>query len=131
MKKILLALVFAFVAGAAAQQVQAQAAINLQNPTLEFKEMEHDFGDLQEGISAEYSFEFTNRSGAAVLLQNVKASCGCTTPAWTREPIPAGGTGFVKATYNTANRPGPFNKSITVTLNNGEQIVLRISGKVI
>jgi hypothetical protein len=64
---------------------------------------------------AEHEFTFTNTGVKAIKILNVKASCGCTTPGWTKEEVPAGGTGFVKARYNPANRPGPFNKSLTIT----------------
>jgi hypothetical protein len=46
----------------------------------------------------------------------VQASCGCTTPAWTKEPVMPGGQGFIKATYNAA-AAGAFNKTVTVTAN--------------
>jgi len=51
-----------------------------------------------------------------MVITNVAASCGCTTPDWTRDPIMPGGEGFVKATYNAAS-PGAFNKTVTVTSN--------------
>ena len=60
----------------------------------------------------------------------MQASCGCTTPDWSKEPIAPGKKGFVKASYNPAGRPGNFNKSVTVTSNQGTQ-VLYIKGQVV
>ena len=98
---------------------------------IKFKETAHDFKKITEGTQATYSFEFTNTGKAPVVISNVQPSCGCTTPDWTREPIMPGKTGKVTASYNSAGRPGSFNKTITV-LNNGEvsQIILTIQGSV-
>jgi hypothetical protein len=61
----------------------------------------------------------------------VKASCGCTTPSWPKDPILPGEEGKILVTYNTARRIGSFNKSITITSNATETSkVLYISGKV-
>ena len=121
MKKFLgiLALVVGF-----AFQSNAQGAIK-------FKAEKHDFGKIIEGTQASYSFEFTNTGKTPVVISNVQPSCGCTTPDWTREPVMPGKTGKVTASYNSAGRPGNFNKTVTV-INNGEvsQIVLAIQGSV-
>ena len=98
---------------------------------LKFKQEKHDFGTITEGTVATYSFEFTNTGKTPVVISNVQPSCGCTTPDWTREPIMPGKTGKVTAAYNSAGRPGNFNKTVTV-INNGQvsQIVLAIQGSV-
>ena len=121
MKKLLgvLALIIGF-----AFQSNAQGAIK-------FKSEKHDFGKIVEGTQATYSFEFTNTGKTPVVISNVQPSCGCTTPEWTREPVMPGKTGKVTASYNSAGRPGNFNKTVTV-MNNGQvsQIVLSIQGSV-
>ena len=98
---------------------------------LKFKQEKHDFGTIAEGTIATYSFVFTNTGKTPVVISNVKPSCGCTTPDWTREPVMPGKTGKVTASYNSAGRLGIFNKTVTV-MNNGEasQIVLGIQGTV-
>jgi hypothetical protein len=107
--------------------------ISAQNAEISFKSKNHDFGKIKEedGL-ASTTFEFTNTGVAPLVVNGVTASCGCTTPEWTREPIPAGGKGFIKATYNAKGRPGPFKKSITVRSNASEStVVLTIGGDVI
>ncbi|MBE0652599.1 MAG: DUF1573 domain-containing protein, partial [Bacteroidales bacterium] len=77
-------------------------------------------------------FEFTNTGNEPLIIQRVTASCGCTTPTWTRQPVMPGEKGFVNAAYNPANRPGKFDKSITVQTNSATPSVrLRIIGNVI
>jgi hypothetical protein len=84
-----------------------------------------------EGALAEHEFVFKNMGSAPIVITNVRASCGCTTPQWTKEPIPPGQTGTIKAVFNSTGRPGAFNKSITVTSNATESVkVLKISGTV-
>nr|WP_321453270.1 DUF1573 domain-containing protein [uncultured Carboxylicivirga sp.] len=126
MKKILLILAVA-VAGMTSAVAQHAKA------NLDFNETVHDFGEIQESDGkVECVFSFNNSGGQPMVLHNVKASCGCTTPEWTKTPIPPGGKGEVKATFDPRNRPGNFNKTITVQSNaqNGT-VVLRITGKVL
>jgi len=98
----------------------------------EFKEVEFDFGNVQEGELATKVFEFKNVGDAPIVISNVKASCGCTTPEWPREPVMPGATSHIKAVYNSKNRPGAFFKTITITSNASEpNKMLKIKGTVI
>ena len=103
-----------------------------QNPQIEFKVKDFDFGKIKEEDGAvSTTFEFINTGVAPLIISGVTASCGCTTPDWTKEPVPAGGKGIVKATYNAKGRPGVFKKSITVRSNAAEgSVVLTIAGEV-
>ncbi len=66
-----------------------------------------------------------------MVINRVTASCGCTTPDWTKEPIAPGKTGFIKATYAAKGRPGQFSKTITVFSNAKEgNVLLNIKGVV-
>jgi len=100
-------------------------------PSFKFKAESHDFGKIKEGVQATHEFEFTNTGKGPLIISNVAASCGCTTPDWTREPIAPGKTGKIKAVYNSQGRPGQFTKQVTVTSNAEEATkVLTISGLV-
>ncbi|MCK4747260.1 MAG: DUF1573 domain-containing protein [Bacteroidales bacterium] len=101
-------------------------------PKISFNENLHDFGKFKESDGKlTHKFEFINTGGSDLMIQNVTASCGCTAPQWTREPIPPGGKGFVAATYNPAGRPGPFRKYVTVISNsNPGNLRLTITGEV-
>lgn len=121
MKKMLLlvAAAFAFVVAAVAQA-----------PEITFDKMVHDFGTFPEETGkVSCTFEFTNSGTADLILQKVKASCGCTTPEWTKTPVKPGEKGVVTATYNASGRPGAFTKTITVTSNAGDKR-LTIKGEV-
>ena len=99
---------------------------------LKFTEIDHDFGLIKEVDGpAEYQFDFTNNAQVPITISNVRASCGCTTPGWTREPVLPGETGYIKAVYDPVNRPGQFHKTLTVTTSGSEStVILRIHGKV-
>jgi hypothetical protein len=77
------------------------------------------------------TFTFKNTGTSPLILNSVKASCGCTTPKWTRDPIAPNGSGEITVSYNPKNRPGAFNKTVTVGSNaENATVVLTISGSV-
>lgn len=89
-----------------------------QGPLLVFEKTTHDFGTIkEEDGTVTYDFKFTNTGNAPLVIQAVRPSCGCTTTGWTRDPVLPNQEGFVQATYNPKNRPGAFNKSLTITSN--------------
>jgi len=98
-----------------------------QSELIQFEETIHDFGTVKEEEGAiVYEFKFINNSKDTLKVLNVKASCGCTTPGWSREAIAPGESGYVKAQYNPRNRPGAFNKSLTITTNLPTKAVKRL-----
>jgi hypothetical protein len=108
------------------------SATSFAQGVLKFESESHDFAKVSEGTIASYEFKFKNTGDQPVVISHVQASCGCTTPDWTKEPILPGKTGFVKAAYNSNGRPGMFNKTITVASNATEPSkVLTIKGEVL
>jgi hypothetical protein len=83
--------------------------------TFKWSETTHDFGKIEQNKPATHEFKITNTGKTALSIGGVTASCGCTVPEYTKEPIAPGKTGIVKATFNAA-AAGPFNKSITVNI---------------
>lgn len=104
-----------------------------QDPVITFTKTEHDFGKINEADGRVTTiFEFKNEGMSTLVLSNVRASCGCTTPKWTREPVEPGQTGQITVTYNPNGRPGRFQKTITITSNATEPTTkLYIKGEVI
>jgi len=96
-------------------------ALLAQNPVITFEKTEHDFGKIhEEDGRVSTVFEFKNEGMAPLVLSNVRASCGCTTPTWTKEPVEPGQTGSITVTYNPNGRPGRFQKTVTITSNASE-----------
>ncbi|MEI9809051.1 MAG: DUF1573 domain-containing protein [Bacteroidota bacterium] len=100
-----------------------------QQDVLKLKETEHDFGKIPQGKPVYYTFEIVNTGTTELKLDNVQASCGCTTPEWSREPIAAGATAQIKVGFNAAAE-GNFEKMITITYNTSQTKLLKIKGSV-
>ncbi|SEF59649.1 MULTISPECIES: DUF1573 domain-containing protein [Parabacteroides] len=104
---------------------QQKAVISAETTT-------HDFGDIKEANGkVSHTFQISNTGDAPLVITRVIASCGCTTPEWTKEPIAPGKSGNIKITYDPAGRPGPFAKTISV-YSNGKtgSYILTIRGNV-
>ena len=101
------------------------------NPSdvLAVKEMEFDFGKIPQGKPVYHVFEIVNKSDKPLKLDNVAASCGCTTPEWSREEIAPGATSVIKVGYNAAAE-GHFEKFITITYSATQSKMIKIKGEV-
>jgi hypothetical protein len=108
-------------------------AVAQNRATIKFDSLEHNFGTFnEEQGNVSYNFNFKNTGDAPLIVSYVRSSCGCTTPEWTREPVAPGGKGFIRVTYNPRNRPGNFTKTISISSNaTNPMVVLKINGKVI
>lgn len=103
-----------------------------KKPAITFEEISYDFGSVpEESGPVSHEFVFKNTGEAPIIISDVKASCGCTTPSWTKDPVSPGDTGRIIAEYNPLNRPGSFSKTISVTTNAEPNLtVLHIKGVV-
>lgn len=102
-------------------------------PGIEFSSSTYDFGTVKEAAGkVTHEFVFSNTGTTPLVIQQVTASCGCTTPGWTKQPIAPGANGKITVTYNAAGRPGHFTKTITVVSNaDNNPVQLIIHGMVI
>lgn len=110
------------------------AGISAGEASIMFESKTYDFGKINEDAhTATHEFIFRNTGNAPLIIHRAIASCGCTTPTFTKEPIPAGGKGVIKVTYNTTGRPGAFQKTITIYCNDPKapNVILSIKGTVI
>jgi len=96
---------------------------------LTLRESEFDFGKIPQGKPVTHVFEFTNTGDKSFALDNVQASCGCTTPEWNKETIAPGATASIKVGYNAATE-GPFNKTVSITYNGTQTKQIIIKGDV-
>lgn len=96
---------------------------------LTLKETKYDFGKIQQGKPVSHVFEVSNTGKESLTIENVQASCGCTTPEWNKEPIAPGASKKITVGYNAAAF-GPFEKAITVFYNGGQTKQFFIKGEV-
>ena len=96
---------------------------------LKLKETEHDFGKIPQGKPVYYTFVIVNTGAQALKLDDVRASCGCTTPEWSHDAIAPGATANIRVGYNAAAE-NYFEKFITITYNASQTKQLKIFGTV-
>ncbi len=92
-------------------------------------ELEYDFNKIPQSKPVYHYFEIVNKGNTPLILDNVTASCGCTTPEWSKEPIAPGQTAKIKVGFNAASE-GPFEKPITITYNGNNTKQIKIKGHV-
>lgn len=113
--------------GAGAQVVTQVVADSTDN--LKLRELEHDFTSIPQGKPVYYSFSIVNTGTTPLKLDDVHASCGCTTPEWSRDAIAPGATQVIRVGYN-AMAEGYFEKYITITYQTNKTKQLKIKGTV-
>ena len=124
MKKYLLITLMLFCAFTYAN-AQKQADIKFDKTTM-------DFGKFPESNPVQKcTFTFTNTGNAPLIINQAIASCGCTVPEYTKEPVAPGKTGTINVTYNGKGKfPGYFKKTITIRTNGKTEMTrLYISGE--
>ncbi len=85
--------------------------------SIEFPEESHDFGQIIQGERVEHTFIVKNTGDKNLIMKSVTATCGCTVPDYDKAPIAPGETGKIKVTFDSNNREGQQNKTITVIAN--------------
>lgn len=99
----------------------------------EWTERLADLGDIAFGNFASHDFTVRNTGGEPLYLRDVKITCKCLKADWTREPIPPGGSGSVRVTFE-AEREGEFYRVVPVSTSVdsvGKATGLIVKGKVI
>lgn len=104
--------------------------VTRNDASIGFSNEKHDFRTIPFKKEATYSFEFTNPGKTMLIINDVKTSCGCTVPEWTKAPVRPGGKGQIKIKYDAAF-PGVFHKTVEVFYNGaGSPHSLEIKGEV-
>jgi len=120
--------------GSSVTPVNAQATQPADPASLgvfEFPEMEYDFGTIPEGKVVEHLFKFTNNGQAPLVISNITASCGCTSPDWTKAPVKPGEEGFVKVVFNSTAKSGSQSPTVSIQANTNPTVTrLRLKGSV-
>ena len=106
MKKILLSAAVIVLTASAFAQKKVDDIAKFATETI-------DFGKIKLGIPTKGVFTVTNISNQPIIIEQANPTCGCTISEYTKEPIAAGKTGIINATFNAAN-VGHFDKHLTV-----------------
>lgn len=133
MKKALALLVVAIltISNSCSQEPEDNQKKDKKTPYIKFENVVHNYGTITQGSDGSCEFVFENTGKDPLVLTNVRPSCGCTVPKWSKEPIKSHKKSSIQVKYNT-KRIGSFSKSITVTSNaSNSAVVLTIKGKVV
>ena len=104
--------------------VFAMLALAAGEAEIKFEKTSHNFGSFPESQKVTCTFKFTNTGDNLLVIHQAIASCGCTVPKYSKEPIKPGESGEITVTYNGAGKfPGHFKKSITIRTNAKQEIV--------
>jgi hypothetical protein len=101
-------------------EVKVTGASNAENyAEIKFDTLRHNFGKFSKNDPiVKCSFKFKNTGTAPLVIHQAFASCGCTVPTFTKEPIKPGDNGVIDVTYNGTDKfPGHFQKTITIRSN--------------
>jgi Protein of unknown function (DUF1573) len=89
-----------------------------------------DLGTEKEGTKVEVSYHFKNTGEHNLIISNVSAQCGCTTPDWPKIPIAPGKENVIKAVFNSEHRAGENRKEIYVIANTLPQSSMTLAFRV-
>ncbi len=96
--------------------------------TMQFAEMSHDFGEINQDTENKHNFKFTNTGTEPLIITSATGSCGCTVPEYPKEPIPPGGSSEIKVVYSPGKQENQQHKEVTLVANTDpSSTVLKIS----
>jgi Protein of unknown function (DUF1573) len=102
----------------------APAKSNLPETTMTFENDVHDFGNIKEGVTVDYTFNFTNSGQNDLQITNAIGSCGCTVPEYPKGLLKPGEASKIKVSFNSSGKSGKQEKSVTLTANIANQYQL-------
>lgn len=112
--------------------VSDNEAPNPNAPVMKFAESEFDFGDISADALVRHTFTFTNTGKSPLLIEDATASCGCTTPSWTKEPVAPGAQGKMEVQFDSHGKHGIISKQVSVRANTQPSITsILIKGNVL
>ena len=88
-----------------------------------FEKKIYDLGEIQQGEIVKYTMTFVNEGPDLLVIKSARASCGCTVPKWTREPVAAGAQGQLEVTFDSSGRSGKQHKSVMLITNSKDKVV--------
>lgn len=89
----------------------------IKPPKLSFTEYIHDFGKLNEGKIAQYTFKFTNQGGSALEFGFVVATGSGLMTNLSSRRIEPGQKGTLKVSFDTSNLKGKVARNIKISTN--------------
>jgi hypothetical protein len=87
------------------------------SPVIRFDTLVNDLGTIREGEQLVAWFDYTNEGSVPLVIQEIRAGCGCTVPRWDKAPLAPGKSGSIRVVFNSRGKSGAQNIRITVQTN--------------
>lgn len=120
MKKIMFLALAIGVVAAACQSSASESKVQAKPgelTSIQWVDTLREMGQVTEGQVVDISYRFKNAGNKPLVIEQVNVSCGCTVAEKPEKPIAPGAEGIIKASFNSAGKPGPNQKSIYVIAN--------------
>lgn len=114
----------------AQETVKTEVKAKKKKEPITFKTLTIERNNIPFGSDETFTFTFKNTGKEPIIISNVQTSCGCTTAKKPEAPVAPKKSADISVKYDT-KRVGQFTKTITVTSNVSEPIVLTIKGTVL
>lgn len=88
-----------------------------QLPVFTFETENHEFGEIKQGDKVSFDFKFKNTGKSSLIISSVSATCGCTVPEYSKDPVNPGAEGIVKVSFNSEGKSGMTSKTVTILAN--------------
>lgn len=116
--------------------LSAVIASAADNKAIQFEETTYDFGTVKsDNGPVKHEYEFVNTGDVPLTILSASASCGCTRPKYTPEPVKPGKKGKITVNFLPAGQRGYISKDIKVRYKSAgsktRNITLKITGNVI
>jgi len=91
---------------------------NVDIPKFLFDNLTYHFGEVPQGEELRYVFYFKNVGNSSLIISDISASCGCTRPIPSKEPIAPGAKGEIAITVETEEKSvGEMISYVVITAN--------------
>jgi Protein of unknown function (DUF1573) len=100
-----------------ADSLKALQPTDSKFPVMQVDSPTVDLGTIYEGDTIMHTYKFKNTGNMPLVLSAVNASCGCTTPSYSSEPVQPGENGFINVKFNSKGKEGKLNKTVTAYAN--------------
>lgn len=115
-----------------ASGITDESVMELKEDTYDFKEIEkyEVVKGIKRGKEVSHVFYFTNKGKKPLIISEVRPSCGCTTPKYTKDPVAPGKKGAITVTFDPFNFEGTVLKTVTIS-GNFPTKVIKFQAKII
>lgn len=107
------------------EEKKRQEAEEANMTSLSFDRMKHDFGDVKPESENKTTFTVTNTGDKPLIIEDVSASCGCTTPKKPEGPIAPGESDEIEVVFKPKpSQRNEIKKTVTVVANTNPKVTM-------